>query len=925
MAANQARNRLTPYSYNLCPLKNASREIRIMVIKEISKNGNDEVLQVELQSLDISTYHKIQAGSDVEPYYALSWCWRAYDGEDEVLQQLVPINILKNKSKYTFLLSSNLNAALKALYTLKIFRIWVDWVCIDQGDVAERSNQVRLMAQVYGKSEIVYVWLGEEKHGSKRAFKFIPKMLEVRGFNELVKDSHEDLKAVKMLLTRDWFSRRWIIQEIALADQAMLICGTDQLEWSKFAIAVSLFTEYETQTRGLSEVMKARVEYDNHPDYFGNLPSLSAAHLVEITNKLFRKRNNGHLDRLLSLEYLVSTFITFNSSEARDNVYAILAIAKDTTPQTVDQIDTVLKPLTLKNIEEKSKTFARILRQFAAQYLAAFTNSKPYNVDYDQPISDIYVEFVQFCIERARQQEPTRALDILCRPWAPDPDFPDEADSNPHWRVKFTWKKSYNNKPEETETGEQVPQSSRAKKKGNNAPEADMNTDPIRSGGTNVTSEVTTASKVQDGQEDQDTIPSWVRSKELFSHGCEREGEGNIKMTRRNPDSLVGNPSQYLYSASGSRGVTKNLRFQDGRIEAPGKPEHNHHYHSIFVEGFVLGTVAELGERSQKGVIPKTWATLCRRHAKPTRTPTRFWELSRSNDFWRTLIADQSWTGRDPPRFYQHILQSRYAGDIDVDLSDLTQYNKLKCEPAKDVSQRVQAVIWDRVLMIVDCKTRQSTGQNMQDDDPVLGLAPYQTKADDLVCILYGCSVPIILRQYDKSESVLKAQEKEREKELQLKAYNMFANAYFRSRCIAVKDDYIRKEMVPPSTSRARQSTPSISKAPASSSGKRKRSSQDGIHQPDTSNKRRTRADTRERSVLTSPTPTPEDASSRGYGPPRQEKPPLDDKADFNRPLSEPKKFYKMIGECYVHGMMHGEAIEHQNVERLPKVIFEIR
>jgi hypothetical protein len=37
------------------------------------------------------------------------------------------------------------------------------------------------------------------------------------------------------------------------------------------------------------------------------------------------------------------------------------------------------------------------------------------------------------------------------------------------------------------------------------------------------------------------------------------------------------------------------------------------------------------------------------------------------------------------------------------------------------------------------------------------------------------------------------------------------------------------------------------------------------------------------------------------------------------------KVFYKMIGECYVHGMMNGEAIDHQNVEDLPRTIFEIR
>jgi hypothetical protein len=201
-----ARHGISPYSYNLCELKNVSREIRIMVIKDV----NEDVLEVELHSLDISKYEKDKPGDKVAPYIALSWCWRAYDGEDEVLQQLEQINIMKDDYRYSIHISKNLNLALKTLHKLRVLRIWVDWICINQSNVIERSNQVRLMAQVYGKAESVYVWLGEEKHESKRAFTFIPEMLKVQGFNELVtnKNNHESLKAVKMLLTRDWFSRR---------------------------------------------------------------------------------------------------------------------------------------------------------------------------------------------------------------------------------------------------------------------------------------------------------------------------------------------------------------------------------------------------------------------------------------------------------------------------------------------------------------------------------------------------------------------------------------------------------------------------------------------------------------------------------------------------------------------------------------------
>ncbi|KAM0436147.1 hypothetical protein ACHAPT_003039 [Fusarium lateritium] len=40
--------------------------------------------------------------------------------------------------------------------------LWVDQVCIDQNNHAEKADQVLLMAEVYTKAEQVLVWLGPE-------------------------------------------------------------------------------------------------------------------------------------------------------------------------------------------------------------------------------------------------------------------------------------------------------------------------------------------------------------------------------------------------------------------------------------------------------------------------------------------------------------------------------------------------------------------------------------------------------------------------------------------------------------------------------------------------------------------------------------------------------------------------------------------
>ena len=44
-------------------------------------------------------------------------------------------------------------------------RLWADQICINQADVAERSQQVRLMNAIYKGAERVLVWLGRDPEG----------------------------------------------------------------------------------------------------------------------------------------------------------------------------------------------------------------------------------------------------------------------------------------------------------------------------------------------------------------------------------------------------------------------------------------------------------------------------------------------------------------------------------------------------------------------------------------------------------------------------------------------------------------------------------------------------------------------------------------------------------------------------------------
>ena len=93
------------------------------------------------------------------------------------------------------------------------------------------------MANIYTRAALVYVWLGDDNDSelhedSRAAFKFMEKdVLNLKNFDKLVTDEkqHKDWHNMVELLKREWFSRKWVVQEIALAHDAKILCGRHQI------------------------------------------------------------------------------------------------------------------------------------------------------------------------------------------------------------------------------------------------------------------------------------------------------------------------------------------------------------------------------------------------------------------------------------------------------------------------------------------------------------------------------------------------------------------------------------------------------------------------------------------------------------------------------------------------------------------------
>ncbi|CAJ0545233.1 Ff.00g087060.m01.CDS01 [Fusarium sp. VM40] len=180
-------------------------------------------------------------------YNALSYTWGApriimTDEEKDAKR-----SILMNEQIVD--VQPNLYDALHELQTAcEGIPIWIDALCINQSDDSERSAQVSVMNQIYGKAKRVIVWLGkpypELEAGIKAAERLgtesVPHILRMLGtqtwdftydmslmpkFYGMGPLNEEEVIGLFHLLSCRWFARVWVIQEVSLAEDIVVMCN----------------------------------------------------------------------------------------------------------------------------------------------------------------------------------------------------------------------------------------------------------------------------------------------------------------------------------------------------------------------------------------------------------------------------------------------------------------------------------------------------------------------------------------------------------------------------------------------------------------------------------------------------------------------------------------------------------------------------
>jgi hypothetical protein len=524
----------------------------------------------------------------------------------------------------------NLYSALKCIREEDSYTwLWVDALCINQSSESEKSLQIPKMPEIYSNAWNVVIWLGEELYqgyATRSIVNLLPQILNLTILDAILKsdragvDFTHSLSEFCGLLKRPWFSRRWVIQEIACARRLSVRFGGQVLSWVDFTDAIELVLDNVDRLR---QVCSSSIFYAASQSPLHGLDIVGLKALLRLSRNVFRKSLDGEIiSRLMDMESLVIAASSFEVSDPQDVIYALLHLAAD--------VDTNIHQSTSISIVSYSLV-----------------------TDYSRESVDTFSDFVQHCIQTHG------SLDIITRPWLNHP------------------------------------------------------------------------SQMKDPR-----TPTWMKQGGVLGAG--------------QTESLIGPSRERTYNASQGvpiAAIVEREHLSTSQGESSSRlPFASHGESSILcgdyngrlaAKGVLLGTIKKIIRPSSESI-----SDACLRLLGWTGRLSDGLE----DRLWRTLVANRTHDRKPAPAWYRRacaLALTQLNEDGDLDLSELASH-EIQPSTLIEYVERVRNVIKGRVFF--SCEPSMATAEEL------VGLVsrklrrPGQIREGDYVCVLFGCSVPVILR-----------------------------------------------------------------------------------------------------------------------------------------------------------------------------------
>ncbi len=335
------------YEYQLIDVE---KEIRLLRVQKVK---NKTTLSLETFDVDLAP-----------GYSALS-----YTSGDSEMTQVVHLD------GKTHLITHTLMRALRDVLqpSDKERYFWVDQICLDQRDLRERNHYVTRIKNVYANAVTVVAWIGSKDANVEPAIQYIDALLDL-GAGKQVKWYHDHrILAFCHFMNRPWFSTRWAIQEVAYAQEVLILYGSREIRFGDFQAAVEILEDNLEAIQG--SFIKSPVQ-DIYQTAFANLRRSGGMEFIFALKNIWLNTNDDGIysDPTASLAFILTYLTHFQSNNPKDFIYAIQNLA------TLD-------------------THA--------------SNIPTLKADYSQSVLDIYTDTVMYCIRTSQ------SLEITLRPWAP--------------------------------------------------------------------------------------------------------------------------------------------------------------------------------------------------------------------------------------------------------------------------------------------------------------------------------------------------------------------------------------------------------------------------------------------------------------------------------------------------------------------------
>ncbi|CZR66297.1 uncharacterized protein PAC_16198 [Phialocephala subalpina] len=186
------------------PIDTDRGEIRLLNINP-GKQGDDLVLSFEVL--------RVEDDSKVD-FDAISYRWESQANTQLFLASLQPY----------FLTDSQRRVIQDLRYTDCIRRIWIDAICIDQGNITERSQQIQLMRIIYSKARHVCIWLNYGLDRDSLVYHQFLRLEHELDYFTMLEGGVDFWDPICNIFEHEYFRRVWVQQEISSAARLSLQC-----------------------------------------------------------------------------------------------------------------------------------------------------------------------------------------------------------------------------------------------------------------------------------------------------------------------------------------------------------------------------------------------------------------------------------------------------------------------------------------------------------------------------------------------------------------------------------------------------------------------------------------------------------------------------------------------------------------------------